>query len=210
MAIIVFFIVVIASTIGYVLVTKDKRQQDKAEKERDKAAQSIIGLLGYKACDKNGILTKENGTYTRYLRVGSTDLFNIDLDGLMAWIQAFTFSERNYTEDHKLVSVTARVDTSANQLYWQHLRQNTGRTKQEQMRLALINENQDKAAAIEQDTKDYVERVYAIQIFGKTKKQLRKLTNNLIISNGNIYSIRPMDKEETVELQERLYNMNSR
>ena len=43
------------------------------------------------------------------------------------------------------------------------------------MRLALINENQDKAAAIEQDTKDYVERVYAIQIFGKTKKQLRKL-----------------------------------
>lgn len=185
-------------------------KQKKSDRDTDQWAKSMIDLLGYKACTPDGVLTKKDGSFARYLRVGSTDLFNIDTDGLMAWVNGFAVSERVYTQSHKLIAVTSRVDTSANQLYWQRLRQKAGRSKQEQQRLALINENQNKAAAIEQDTKDYMERIYAIQIFGETKKQLSQRTRNLILSNGNIYGMRTMNRKETEEILERLFNMNSR
>lgn len=208
------------------LLSEVFQSQKRKEAEVDRDAKSMIDLLGYRYCSTDGILTKKDGTFARYLRVGSTDLFNIDMDGLLAWINGFAVSERIYTHPHKLIAVTARVDTSANQLYWQTQAQALNRNKpdrsglskreqqrlayQDQQRLRLIKENQAKSASIEQDTKDYVERIYAIQIYGKTVKQLKQRTRDLILSNGNIYGMRTMDRKETEELQERLYNMNSR
>lgn len=185
-------------------------KEEKKKQAQDMWAKSMIDLIGYKACDEKGILTKPDGTYARFLRVESTDLFNIDLDGLMSWINAFTVSERTYTDDHKIFAITARVDTSANQMYWQKLKQQVGNSPQEEKRMKLIVENQQKSAQIEKDTQDYMERVYAILIFGETKKQLRQHTTNMILSNGNIYSMRTMSKVETEELLKRQFNMNSR
>ena len=176
----------------------------------DALAKSAIDLIGYRSCDKKGILLTSQGTYARFLRVATTDLFAIDRDGMLDWIDGFTLSERVYTDTHKLIAVTARVETSDIQQHWQHLRGKVGNSKSERYRWQLINEELALAEAVQKNPKDYVERIFAIEIYAKTKKQLEQKTRSMIISNGGYYRMSPMDKAETEELLDRLFNMNSK
>lgn len=180
------------------------------EEKTDAKAKSMVALLGYRSCDKNGILKKENGTYARFLRIATTDLRAIDRDGLLDWIDGFTLSERVYTADHKLVAISSRVDTSRNQQYWQHLRQNIGQSKSERYRWQLVNEELSLAEGVQKNPKDYVERIFAIEIFAKDKKKMEQQTRSFVASNGGIYDMTPMNRDETVELLDRLYNPNSK
>ncbi len=176
----------------------------------DALAKSAIDLIGFRSCDKKGILLTSDGTYARFLRVATTDLFAIDRDGMLDWIDGFTMSERVFTDTHKLIAVTSRVETSDIQQHWQHVRGKVGKNMSERYRWKLINEELALAEAVQKDPKDYVERIFAIEIYAKTKKQLEQKTRSMIISNGGAYRMTPMNREETEELLDRLFNMNSK
>lgn len=176
----------------------------------DALAKSAIDLVGFRSCSKDGVLLTVQGTYARFLRVETTDLFAIDRDGMLEWIDGFTLSERVYTDTHKLIAVTSRVETSDIQQNWQHLRIKVGKSKSERYRWKLINEELALAEAVQKDPKDYVERIFAIEIFAKTQKQLEQKTRSMIISNGGVYRMMKMNKAETEELFDRLFNMNSK
>lgn len=180
------------------------------EEKTDAMAKSMIELLGYRSCDQDGVLQKENGTYARFLRIATTDLRAIDREGLLDWIDGFTLSERVYTADHKLVAITSRVDTARNQQYWIHTREGVGQSKAERYRWQLVNEELALAENVQKNPKDYVERIFAIEIFAKNKKKMEQQTRSFISSNGGIYDMTPMDKKETIELLDRLYNPNSK
>lgn len=172
---------------------------------------SVIDLSTIKDIDDEGILITEIGVQ-RYLRINTTDLFSLDDNDLVKYLDAYQLLNKTYTDDYKLIAVASRADTSVNQQYWRKLRMrdaNNKKNHQDEIRNSIQNENIGLLINIERSADYYKELKFYMVIYAKTKKQLEIATQNLRGVSG-ILGLKPISQEETVQVRARLNNMNSK
>lgn len=180
----------------------------------DKQARSMVDLLGYRNLDKRGILYLKDGSVARYLKVKTTDLFSLDWDGKQKFIDDFTDFNRTYTQDYKIVTLSARIDTSPQQKYWRHLRkllrQNV-RTQQDLARIDLINRIYlSRMVGLERDEGSFNDVKYYIEIFAPTVKNLDLNTKSAQYADPGLLGLEPISYNETINVLFRQNNLNSK
>lgn len=176
-------------------------------------AKSMIEYLGYRALAPDGVLYLKDGSVARFLKIQTTDLFSLDLAGKNAFIDAFTDFNRTYTYDYKIVVLSTRIDTQAQQMYWRHLRmlvrQNTT-SKTDVIRLKLIRNYLSKMIQLERETVAYSDIQFYIMIFADSLKKLELNTRSAIYADPGKLNPRPLNRKDTEQVLFRENNLNSK
>ncbi|CAM3194999.1 hypothetical protein SAMN04487792_1627 [Lactobacillus bombicola] len=185
------------------------------ESRQDAKDKSIVEFLGYKNCSPDGILDAKDGTKARFLSVHSTDLYSLDSDTRAKYLDAFTTFNRVYAPDYKIVVLSTRTDTTDQQLYWQHKKNQLRKPKNkyDQMRLKLINENLFQAVALSRDTENYADVKFYFQIFGENRKDILTNTRNAYFADAQgqgLLGLKPLNYDSTVKVLFRENNLNSK
>lgn len=180
----------------------------------DKQAASMVELLGYRNLDKHGRLYLKDGSVARFLKVKTTDLFSLDWDGKQKFVDDFTDFNRTYTQDYKIVVLSARIDTSAQQTYWRHLRKllrQDVRSQQDLQRIDLINRIYlSRMIALERDEGSFNDVKYYIEIFAPTVKNLELNTKSAQYADPGLLGLTPASYQETIDILFRENNLNSK
>lgn len=194
------------------LFHRNNRASPSGFAKMNKRDRSIIDLIGFRACSPDGILYATDGTVARYLKVKSTDLFDLDDQTRLKYMDAFTNFNRTYTLDYKIVTLSSRIDTTEQQLYWRHLRErmHSGTTKQDAIRRRLINEYLAKVISLERNADAYSEVQFYILIFAKNTKNLKLNTRSARIAEQGMLGLEPLNYDETCDVLFRLNNLNSK
>lgn len=175
---------------------------------------TTIDLLPWQQINDKGIIATydEKGQFQglqRFLEVFTTDLYSLDDNDLVGFLDSFAALNRIVTDDMKIVSLPSRVNTSSSQVYWRKIKmKNRANTAQDAIRIQIQEENLRNLINIERSPDVFRELKFYIIIYADTEKQMEQLTRTVASASGKLKA-RPISVEETQAALHRFNNMNS-
>lgn len=186
--------------------TKESLFNTKKVRKKEEELLNTLALGGPINCTESGIMIYENGKVSRFLKLQSTDLFDLSYQELEAWQNSLTYVSKTYLEDCSYFAMPSKLDTAVNQRYWRYLRQKCNQgTLQEKRRAQDITEQIGKAELVERRPEQYSSRNYYVELFANNKKEIEQRTRYYKLSAQKLKP-ETLSKKETQEL---LLNLNN-
>lgn len=173
---------------------------------------SILDIMPYKSCTKEGILRTHRDTFQRYYRIASTDIEGLNEQEQLERMNQLTTVMRTFIPSIKQTHMTTRTDLSLQIQYKREkLKQNRlMQTKAKGKELGKLRKYESKLVEeikelqlAEQELPD-LSFFYSIE--GKTMNELN-MRNSQIMRASGILGLQPIYKEPLIPILRRLNNM---
>lgn len=173
---------------------------------------SMLEFIDFKTCSKDGILTRKDGSYMRFLQVHTTDMYSLDYETQDKYVDTFANFNRVYVLDYKIIALSTRVDTSEQQKYWRHIRQKLERSnnKVDQIQKRAVNGYLSTVIEQEREDDEYQELKFYIVIFGENLKTIKINTRSALLAEQGMLGLTTLNKKQTEDVIYHLNNLNSR
>lgn len=182
---------------------------NKKARQKEEELRNILALGGPINCTDDGILFYEDSKVSRFLKLKSTDLFDLSSAELETWQDSLTNVTKTYLEDCSYFALPAKLNTNTNQRYWRYLRQKCNQsTAKDKHRARDITEQIGKAELVERQPEQYSSRIYYVELFADNEQEIQQRTRYYKLS---ALKLKPetLNRKETEELLFDLNNPNS-
>lgn len=172
---------------------------------------SIMDILPYKRCSKEGVLVTCRDTLQRYFRIASTDVEGLNEQEQVQRMNQLTTVMRTYVPDLKLISLTTETDLSEQitdkrrLLQKNRLAQATGKNMQLLRRYERILVEQIEE--LKHSEKEKPDLTFFFIIEGKSPKEILARSKQLLRVSG-VLQLKAQNKKQLIPVLYRINNMN--
>ncbi|MBA1392588.1 hypothetical protein EQ500_01560 [Lactobacillus sp. XV13L] len=177
-----------------------------------KGSDSVVNLLPYKSCSREGVVKKSDNTYQAFLSVKTTDLESMNDDELAQWCNALTRLSQIYSPSLKLISMSRKTSVPEQIDYWRTHNRITERAKAQHINVGqnqIISDIERatlaKLHALERNS---TELKFYFMVSAKNKKELAKSVRSLKILGGRELGLEMQNRREVTAIIFRMNNMN--